>query len=62
MERIWNLLAAAGLVAAFALFWFGNFDGVFVAAVLGCVFWLLSVRADARARAPKEPRGKERKS
>ncbi|MEP6923758.1 MAG: hypothetical protein ABI954_04780 [Pyrinomonadaceae bacterium] len=50
MKRIWSLAAAVCAVAAFVFFWFQNFDGVFVTAVLGSVAWLLSYRSDARQR------------
>jgi len=50
MKRIWSLAAAVCLVAAFVFFWFDNFDGVFVTAVLGCVAWLLSYRKEAKRR------------
>jgi O-antigen/teichoic acid export membrane protein len=50
MKRIWSLAAAVCLVAAFVFFWFDNFDGVFVMAVLGCLAWLLSYRKETRQR------------
>lgn len=50
MSRIWSILAAICLIAAFVFFWFHNFDGVFVAAVLGVVAWLLDYRREMRKR------------
>lgn len=38
------------MFAAFGFFWFHNFDGVFVAAVLGCVAWFLGYRTQTRQR------------
>lgn len=50
MNRIWSMSAAVCLIAAFVFFWFHNFDGVFVAAVLGSIAWLLNYRQTARKR------------
>ena len=52
MEKVWSLAAIVCAVAAFIFFWFGNFDGVFVTAVLGSIFWLLNYRQEARRRVP----------
>ncbi len=54
MKKIWSLAAAVCLVAAFVFYRFDNFDGVFVAAVLGCIAWLLSYRKEVRRRVVAE--------
>lgn len=60
MDKIWNLSAVVCMIAAFAFFWFHNFDGVFVAAVLGCVAWFLGYRTQTRQRvAANEPENDE---
>lgn len=50
METFWNILAVLCVVAAFIFFWFGNFDGVFISAVLGCVAWMFTFRTQVRRR------------
>lgn len=50
MEKVWSLLAAVCAIVAVVFFWFHNFDGVFVAAVIGCVAWLLNYRLQTRRR------------
>jgi Flp pilus assembly protein TadB len=50
MEKVWTLLAAGCVIAAVVFFWFHNIDAAFVAAVLGCVAWLLNYRTGARKR------------
>lgn len=50
MDRIFQILAVIlGGVAAYFL-WIGNKDGAFVSAVLGCVSFFLSVRAQVTER------------
>jgi hypothetical protein len=46
------ILAAVGVVCAAVFLWFGNYDGTFVAAVLGCVAWFLSYRAKIKINNP----------
>lgn len=50
MERIFQIVAVilAGIAAYFL--WDGNGDGAFVAAVLGCVAFFLSVRFQVKER------------
>ncbi|NOT49202.1 MAG: hypothetical protein HOP17_15845 [Acidobacteria bacterium] len=50
MERIFQITAVilAGVAAYFL--WTGNKDGAFVSAVLGCVSFFLSVRAQVKGR------------
>jgi len=50
MERIFQVSAGALAVAAAYFLWTGNRDGAFVSAVLGCVAFFLSVRAQVKAR------------
>ena len=44
MERFFTLASIVGIVTAAVFFWFHYFDAMFVAAVLGCVAWFLSLR------------------
>ncbi|MBK9216881.1 MAG: hypothetical protein IPM59_15035 [Chloracidobacterium sp.] len=44
MERLFQILAVVLAAAAGVLFWLGNTDGLFIAAVLGAVCFFLSVR------------------
>ena len=50
MERLFQLLAVvlAGVAAYFL--WMGNSEYAFVAGVLGCVSFFLSVRTQAKSR------------
>ena len=50
MERVFQIVAVilAGIAAYFL--WNGNKDGAFVSAVLGCVSFFLSVRAQVKER------------
>jgi hypothetical protein len=50
MDRVFQIVAVilAGVAAYFI--WSGNNDGAFVAAVLGCVSFFLSVRAQVKER------------
>jgi len=58
MERLFQILAVILIgVAAFFL-WQGNYDAVFVSAVLGAVSFFLSVRFEVGARV-KERRESE---
>ena len=50
MERVFLVSAGALAVAAAYFLWTGNRDGAFVSAVLGCVAFFLSVRAQAKTR------------
>jgi len=50
MERVFQVSAGALAVAAAYFLWTGNRDGAFVSAVLGCVAFFLSVRAQVKAR------------
>lgn len=50
LELLFQLLAVTlGAVAAL-LFWYGNTDAMFVAAVLGAVSFFLSIRMQVRSR------------
>ena len=61
MERVFQIVAVilAGVAAYFL--WIGNKDGAFVSAVLGCVSFFLSIRAQVkerrREREEEEPSG-----
>jgi hypothetical protein len=50
IERVFQIVAVilAGIAAYFL--WTGNNDGAFVSAVLGCVAFFLSVRAQVKER------------
>jgi len=50
MERVFQIVAVilAGVAAYFL--WIGNKDGAFVSAVLGCVSFFLSIRAQVKER------------
>jgi hypothetical protein len=50
MDRVFQIVAVilAGIAAYFL--WAGNKDGAFVSAVLGCVSFFLSIRAQATVR------------
>jgi hypothetical protein len=50
MERVFQIVAVilAGIAAYFL--WDGNKDGAFVSAVLGCLAFFLSVRAQVKER------------
>lgn len=50
MERIFQMVAALLAAAAAYFFWNGNKDSAFVAFVLGCVSFFLSVRAQVKER------------
>jgi hypothetical protein len=50
MERVFQVSAGALAVAAAYFLWTGNRDGAFFSAVLGCVAFFLSVRAQVKAR------------
>jgi len=44
-ENIWNMVAVACLMAAFAVWWWrGQADAAFVLATLGVVAWFVSFR------------------
>ena len=49
-ERVFTILSGLFLLAAAVLLWWNNLTAVFVTATLGIVTWLLSFRAQARAR------------
>lgn len=50
MDRVFQIVAVifAGIVAYFL--WTGNKDGAFVSAVIGCVSFFLSIRAQVKQR------------
>lgn len=50
MERLFQILAVVLAAAAGVLFWLGNTDGLFIAAVLGAVCFFLSVRFQIKGR------------
>ena len=60
MERIFQVVAVilAGIAAYFL--WAGNSDGAFVSAVLGCVAFFLSVRAQVKVRNKEREAERER--
>ncbi|HEX6190081.1 MAG TPA: hypothetical protein VFZ40_18525 [Pyrinomonadaceae bacterium] len=53
-ERVFTILSGLFLLAAAVLLWWNNLTAVFVTATLGIVAWLLSFRAQARARMAAE--------
>ena len=50
MDRIFQAVAAILVGFAAYFFWLGNSDGAFVAVVVGCVAYFLSVRFQAKER------------
>lgn len=50
MERVFQILAVALAIAAAYFLWAGDKDGAFIAAVLGCVSFFLSVRFQVKTR------------
>ncbi len=50
MERLFQILAVVLAAVAGVLFWLGNNDGLFIAAVLGAVCFFLSVRFQVKER------------
>ena len=50
MERVFQVLAVGLAAAAVYFFWVGNSDGAFVAVVLGCVSFFLSIRFQVKVR------------
>lgn len=50
MERLFQILAVVLAAVAGVLFWLGNTDGLFVAAVLGAVCFFLSIRFQVKER------------
>jgi hypothetical protein len=50
MERLFQILAIVMAAAAGVLFWLGNTDGLFVAAVLGAVCFFISIRFQVKDR------------
>ena len=50
MEKIFQVFAVALALAAAYFLWAGNKDGAFVAVVLGCVAFFISIRFQAKAR------------
>lgn len=50
MDRVFQIVAVifAGIAAYFL--WTGNKDGAFVSAVIGCVSFFLSIRAQVKQR------------
>ncbi len=53
MERLFQIAAFVLAVVAAYFLWTGNKDGVFVAAVAGCVAFFLSVRSQVMERRRK---------
>lgn len=60
MERIFQVVAVILAGSAAYFIWHGNKDGAFVSAVLGCVSFFLSVRAQVKQR-NKEREAEEKK-
>jgi len=50
VERLFQILAVVLAAVAGVLFWLGNTDGLFVAAVLGAVCFFLSIRFQVKER------------
>lgn len=50
MERVFQIAAVVLAGAAAYFLWTGNKDGAFVSAVLGCVAFFLSIRAQVKER------------
>lgn len=50
MDRIFQILAVILIGVAAYFLWSGNADGTFIAAVLGAVAFLLSVRFQVKGR------------
>ena len=50
MERIWTIIAGAGVVVAAVFLWQGNTNVAFVAATLGGVAWFLGLRVQLRKK------------
>ena len=50
MDRIFQVVAAILIGFAAYFLWIGNTDGAFVAAVVGCVAYFLSIRSQAKER------------
>jgi len=50
MDRIFQILAVILIGVAAYFLWSGNADGAFIAAVLGAVAFLLSVRFQVKGR------------
>lgn len=61
MERLFQITAVilAGIAAFF--WWNGNFDGLFVAAVLGAVSFFLSIRFQVKQRLKQREEEKGRR-
>lgn len=57
MDRVLQIVAVilAGIAAYFL--WTGNKDGAFVAAVLGCVSFFLSIRFQVKVRNAERAKG-----
>ena len=53
MERIFQILAVILIGVAAIFLWLGNWDGVFVAAVLGSVSFFVSYRFQVKERMDK---------
>ena len=49
MKTLWLIVAVTLAIVAVVFMWRGNFDGAFVAAVLGVVAWFLNYRTQAKA-------------
>ena len=50
MERLFQIFAIVLAATAGVLFWLGNSDGLFIAAVLGAVCFFLSIRFQVKER------------
>ena len=50
MERVFQVVAVILAVTAAYFLWAGNNDGAFVSAVVGCVAFFLSIRAQVKER------------
>jgi hypothetical protein len=53
-ERVFTIIAGLFLLAAAILLWWNNLTAAFVTATLGIVAWVLSYRAQTRARVAAE--------
>ncbi|HUR96508.1 MAG TPA: hypothetical protein VMZ26_00440 [Pyrinomonadaceae bacterium] len=50
MDRVFQIVAVIFAAIAAYFLWAGNNDGAFVSAVLGCVSFFLSIRAQVKER------------
>jgi hypothetical protein len=60
MDRVFQIVAVILAAIAAYFLWAGNRDGAFVSAVLGCVSFFLSVRAQVKERNSRRELERER--